>query len=78
MSQLPQCNTCHFYAQGGYCRRHAPRKSDPIRGPEWPRVSMGDWCGDWRATEVPTFKGVRIKLDDDDRPNAVDTPDAGA
>lgn len=52
------CNTCVHFAPRtrerdpfmnefdasfgpGWCRRHAPTE----RG--WPRVTWGDWCGDW-------------------------------
>ena len=56
------CKNCRYYEErpqartlkyNGICRRYPP-VSEPRQGPEdmvgiWPRVNVGDWCGEFVA-----------------------------
>ncbi len=58
MTDRQECHNCRFmvkdkahddYGMYAECRRHAPKMLD-TNNATWPMVYVGDWCGDWEAS----------------------------
>lgn len=51
--EFETCAYCRFFDEESWeCHRHAPTSRDKANDSYWPRVAIGNWCGEWQSKDV--------------------------